>query len=182
MPDPFVTVDDLTDYLGRDVTTDPGAVLALDAACDICRDIAECQFNAGTATVAFDGTGTDALVLPGHPVSAVSAVNVTGAAVTDFSFRPDGVLFRGTAGGLPRTTWPEGRQNVQVTYVHGFPSPELPRSVRMVALNIAARIVVQGIASSESVGEVNVSYAAPAMELTPNEERVLKRYRRTRSF
>lgn len=182
MPDPFITTSDLGDFLGRDVDADLGAVMACDAACDICRDIAETQFNAGTSTVTLDGTGTDALVLPERPVSGVTAVTVGGVAEPDFAFRPDGVLLRGSAGGFPRTTWPEGRQNVEVTYEHGYETADFPRSVRMVAVAIAARISVQGLASSESLGDVSVTYAGPAMDLTANEQRILQRYRRTRSF
>ena len=44
-------MQDLTDYIGRDVTSDPGALMAIDAACDTIRDITEQDFNVGTTTV-----------------------------------------------------------------------------------------------------------------------------------
>lgn len=182
MPDPFIAAQDLTDILGRDVTADPGAIIALDAACDICRDVAEQSFNAATSTISLDGTGSDALVLPEHPVSAAGTVTVNGGTITDFQVTANGVLLRGTAGIDPRPVWPRGRQNVTVTYDHGYAAIDLPRSVRVVALAIASRLIVQGVAKREQVGDVTIDYAVPATELTKNEERILKKYRRTRSF
>jgi hypothetical protein len=73
-----------------------------------------------------------------------------------------------------------GRQNVTVTYDHGYLDADLPRDVRMVALSVASRIAVQGVAVEESIGAVSIKYAAPALELTPNELRVLRKYRPTR--
>jgi hypothetical protein len=77
--------------------------------------------------------------------------------------------------------WPEGRQNITVTYQHGYADADLPRSVRMVALAIASRLVVQGVAVEESNGPVSVKYANAATDLTAGELRILQRYRQTRS-
>lgn len=178
MPDPFISQQDLTDYLGRDVTADDGALAAVDAACDICRDIAERSFNqvvGGTATL--DGSGTDALLLPELPVSRAGTVLVDGTAVTDYVLTGNGLLLRGSAGSDPRLVWPSGRQNVVVTYDHGYADADIPRSVRMVALSIAARLVVQGAAKSETVGETSVTYAVAATDLTNGELRILHKYR-----
>jgi hypothetical protein len=150
MPDPFITRDDLTNYLGRDVSDDPGALIALDAACDTCRTLAEQLFNADTTTITLDGTGTDALVLPQLPVNAAGTVTVAGTAVTDYTLSADGMLFRGSAGTDPRPVWPRGRQNVTVTYDYGYEPSDLPRDVRMVALALASRLIVQGVAVEES--------------------------------
>jgi hypothetical protein len=65
MADPFIAPQDLVDYLGRGTITDPGMLIATDAACDTVRTIAERTFNQSTSTVTLDGTGTDALLLPG---------------------------------------------------------------------------------------------------------------------
>lgn len=180
MPDPFITAQDLSDYLGRDVTADDGAVIALDAACDICRDVAEQDFNRGTSTYTSDGTGTDAFLLPQAPVNSAGTVVVNGSAVTDYTLASNGILFRGSAGCWPRPVWPAGRQNVTVTYDHGYDSADLPRSVRMVALSIASRLVVQGVASEETVGAVRVKYALASTDLTAGEKLILGRYKRSR--
>jgi hypothetical protein len=187
MPDPFIDQQDLTDYLGRDVTTDDGALAAVDAACDMCRTLSEQTFNAVVAdTITLDGTGTDALLLPERPVSAAGTVTVNGGTVTDYVLGGNGILFRrGTVTSdwcWPGLNWPYGRQNICVTYNHGYAAVDLPRDVRMVALSIASRLVVQGVAKSESQGDLSVTYATAASDLTANELRILRKYRQTRSF
>ena len=184
--DPFVTVQDLTDYVGRDVTADPGALMAVDAACDMIRDITEQDFNAGTTTITLDGSGTDVLILPQRPVTRAGTVLVDGSAITDYvPATPDGFLYRGAAVATFTGTgacWPRGRQNVTVTYEHGFQSLDVPRSIRMVAISYAARLVLQGVAQQETVGDVIVNYGMSASDLTVNELRILKGYLATRSF
>ena len=188
MADPFISRQDLTDYLGRDVTADDGALAAVDAACDIVRDIAGQTFNRGTSTVYLDGTGTDALVLPELPASQPGTVTVNGTAITDYTLADNGCLFRGTVGlsdpywpdELPSTlVWPKGRQNVAVTYGHGYADADLPRSVRMVALSIASRLIVQGPALEETSGDQRVKYAVASTDLTTTEQIILRKYRRT---
>jgi hypothetical protein len=119
----------------------------------MCRTIAEQDFNAGTATVSLDGTGGDSLVLAHFPVANAGTVIVNGGTITDYMLTANGLLLRGTAGGTPRPTWPQGRQNVTVTYEHGYQTVDLPRDVRMVALSIASRMIVQGVAKSETLGD-----------------------------
>jgi len=183
MPNPFIDAQDLVDYLGRGTTSDPGMLIAIDSACDMCRTIAEMDFNAGTATISLDGSGTDCLVLPQRPVNTVGTVTLSSSGtITDWMATADGRLLRGTAGCYPRPTWPEGRQNVSITYSYGYEAVDLPRDVRAVALQVAARMIVQGVAKSEAVGDVSVTYAANAGDLTANELRILKKYRKTRSF
>lgn len=179
MPDPFISQADLVDYLGRGGTADPGMLIAIDAACDIVRDVAERDFNAGTATISLDGMGTDALPLPNRylPITSAGTVTVDGTAETEFMLTSNGVLLRGTAGADPRPVWPEGRQNVSVTVTYGYASADIPRSVRMVALAAATRIAVQGAASEESVGDVRVKYATASTDLTNGERRILQKYR-----
>lgn len=184
MADPFITTGDLSDRLGRDVSTDPGAIALVSQVCALCRSIAEMSFNAGTATTVLDGCGSDALVLPQSlSVQSITSVNVNGAAVTDFTLTETGALLRGSGGADPRPVWPSGRQNVQVVFSYGWDALEVPEDVCAVALDLAHRKAVQGVASSESVGDVSVSYAQPvAGDLTRNEERILRRWRSTRSF
>lgn len=184
MADPFISPTDLVDYLGRGTITDPGMIIAADAACDICRDVAEQTFNLTTSTVTLDGTGTDALLLPELPVTAAGTVTVAGSAVTDYVLNGNGILFRKVTDddvdytdAVRTLTWPQGRQNITVTYDHGYADADLPRSIRMVALAIASRLVVQGVASEESLGDVRVKYAAPSTDLTPGELRILRKYR-----
>lgn len=187
MPDPFIDRQDLTDMLGRDVTADPGALIAVDAACDLCRRLTGQTFNRGTTTVTMDGTGTDALLLKERPVNSAGTILVAGGTVTDFALdRENGVVFRKVSSsdtdwwyGVPATAvkWPAGRQNVTLTYDHGYNDADMPRDIRMVALSIAERLVVQGPAKMERVGDVAVTYAVGQMELMSTEKLVFDKYR-----
>lgn len=187
MPTPFITAQDLSDILGRDVTNDNGATIAIDAACDMCRTISEQQFNRGTTTATLDGSGTDSLVLPQMPVTSAGTVLVAGGTITDYVLKENGVLIRKLAssatdswtGWRPDTiVWPYGRQNVQVTYDHGYDDADLPRDVRMVALAYAQRLVVQGPAIQEGLGQASIRYAGAATDLTVGEKAILRKYRR----
>ena len=187
MPDPFIDVQDLSDYLGRDVTADNGALMACDAACDTIRDLTEQDFNQATSTIILDGTDTDALMLPQRPVIAAGTVTVNGGTVSDYlQPTPDGFLYRGTGTTVNGARWPAGRQNVQVTYDHGYQFAgtvnDVPRSVRMVAIMIASRLVVQGVAQSETVADVVVAYGMAASDLTDGEKAILYGYLAKRSF
>lgn len=183
--DPFITTQNLSDRLGRDVTADPGAISAVDAACQICRSEAEQDFNSGTMTVSLDGVGTDCLLLPQRPIGQAGTVVVASqGTITDYMVTPDGMLLRGTAGARVAgawPVWPEGRQNVTVTFDYGYQTVDVPADVCEVALNLAMRAVVQGVAQSETVGDVAVSYKLAADDLNANELRILRRYRGPRS-
>jgi len=184
MPDPLVSTDDLSDYLGRDIADDPAALIAVDSASDIVRNITGITFNAGTATAVLDGSGTDALILPEAPITSVEGTAlVNGESISDFEWSGDGLLTRGIAGGGTRPIWPQGRRNVSITYQYGLGTAdaEFPRDVKMVALMIASRLTIQGVAQSETIGDASMTYAVPALELTANELRILQRYRRPKS-
>lgn len=179
MPDPFISVQDVIDYVGRGDAADPGILIAVDAACDTVRTVAERDFNAASGTITLDGMGTDALPLPNRylPVNAAGTVTVGGTVEADCMLTSNGVLLRGTAGCYPRPTWPQGRQNVEVTVDYGYADNDLPRDVRMVALSLASRLVVQGVATEETLGENRIKYAGAAMDLTNGERRILQKYR-----
>lgn len=181
MPDPFISVADLTDSLGRDMSSDPGATIAVDAACDTVRTLADHVFNEGTTTMRLDGTGTDALVLPERPVSSVSDVQVSGGGTMSWTLsdQEEGVLIAGDSSGTTLgATWPAGRQNVTVTYVHGYGTADVPRDVRAVALSVAQRLVIQGPPIQETVGDVSLRYSTSQLDLTAGEMAILAKYRR----
>ena len=196
---PFISRQDLSDYIGQDVTADAGALAAVDAACDMVRNVAEQAFNAGTTTVVLDGTGTDALLLPETPVNNVGTVSIRGTTVDPqfYAVRDDGAVLRtyGTAtggsqplfsddwqfvSGYSQVCWPVGRQNISVTYSHGYEPDDLPRDVRMVALTIASRLIIQGVTNTESVGDVTVRYGTNATDFTKGEKDILRKYKPAR--
>jgi len=189
MADPFISQQDLSDYLGRDVTEDEGALAAVDAACEMCRTIAGQTFNQVFGdSLTLDGAGTDALVLPEFPATAAGTATVAGTAVTDYKLDTEnGILLR-TAGTAEVETaewcttarrWPRGRQNITVTYDHGYADEDLPRDVRMVALSVASRLIVQGVAAEERIGDDQVKYGTNATDFTAGEKLLLGKYRRT---
>ncbi len=184
MADPFITEQDVVDLLGRGDTSDPGITIAVDAACDIVRTFTEQTISQFQETLALDGSGGDALLLPERPVTQVQEVQVNGTTVSDYTWNRNGVLFRGS-GGTADTSWassywPEGRQNVSVKYTHGYEGTAVPRDLRMVALALAQRIVVQGAAVSEQIGQTRVAYAGPATDLTKTEKIILGKYKHIR--
>lgn len=188
--DPFISRNDLGDYLGRDLSTDQAALIVVDAACDTVRTIAEQSFNlVEDDEIALDGTGTDSLLLPELPIVEVSDVTQDGTTLTaedDYRLSSNGVLFRmpsvvenGTILTL-RRGWKAGRQNINVTYTHGYAPAELPRDVRMVALSLADRLFEQQAAVFESLGSHSWRFDGPATNLTAGELMILRKYRQTR--
>lgn len=182
---PFISRTDLTDLSGRTVTADPGATIAIDSACAMVRTFTEQDLDqVFNERITLDGTGTDAIVLPQLPVTNLGTVNLISSsggttAVTDYALNGHGVLLRkrGSANYSWPTTiaWPVGRQNVQINYDHGY--AEVPEDIRMVALTLAKRILIQGEAIQEGVGQVNVRYGINATDLTDGEKAILAKYR-----
>lgn len=189
MPSPFISTTDLSDYLGRDVTSDDGATIAVDSACAVVRTLTEQEFTPTTLTesVSLDGNGTDTLFVPQRPVSTVGTVTVNGDEVTDFTYDTEGRITRTSedeptfstwSGAVPSPAyWPTGRQNIGVTYTHGH-GGTVPSDVRMVALTLAHRLITQGGAIQEQVGDVRKTYAAASTDLTAGEKAILRKYRR----
>lgn len=181
----FITQQDLSDYLGRDVSADDGASFAVESANQVVRTLTEQDFLPVTSSVALDGSGSDVVLLPQRPVSNVGTVTVNGTAETDFTFTADGRLIRTSEddptysswsrSSQPCAYWPQGRQNVAVTYEHGG---SVPADVRMVALMFAYRLITQGGAKSEQLGGVAKTYAVASTEMTAGETAILRKYRR----
>jgi hypothetical protein len=174
----FITVTELGNYLGRDLSSDPAAALVVNAATDYCRTIAEQTFTAvSNDTVYLDGTGTDSLLLPQLPVSKVRSVKDEADLVTDWTLNDNGVLFRKTAEGNA-STWGLGRQRWVVAYDHGY--DEVPGDVKAVALSIASRLIIQGVAAFEVVGQNQIRYDVPSTDLTAGAKMILRKYKQSR--
>ena len=141
-----------TPYLETTLVPDDLIVLiSLDAACQAVRDALHRSLNYSTETEeVLDGTGTDALVLKHRPVVELTEVVI---ADQDLDWENDVVVDAG-AGILYLTNgswWPLHRQNITVTYAHGYALNEselpedadivrVPASIRLVALKLAAAI------------------------------------------
>src|SRR5215468_5396646 len=108
MGSPFISRQDLTDYIGRDVTADNGATMAVDSACQIIRDLTEQQLDAVVGgTVVLDGTGTDALLLPELPVNGAGTVSVNGtiAGTADYTVKDSSYLVIKSGGTICNPAW-----------------------------------------------------------------------------
>ena len=188
---PFISTQDLSDYIGRDAT-DAGGTIVIDAACNMVRTLAEQSFDEATDTITVDGTGTDAIVLPEQPATNVGTVNLISSsggttAVTDYALKDNGVLVRMPGSAIytsddyywPASCWPNGRQNVEVTYTHGYGTADFPTDVRMVALSIASRLFLQGPASFEQLGDSQIRYGTNSTDITAGERAIIHKYRRS---
>jgi hypothetical protein len=192
MADPFISRDDLADHLHLptgQLDDNEAALQAVDAACDWVRDLTHQTLNhVEDDVVLLDGTGTDALLLPETPVEEVSLVVVAGDEdATDWSFalHDSGVLMRMWApeGSVAPTAavWPKGRNNVEVTYTHGYADADFPRSIRKLALKIAARFYENPSgAVFESLGQRSVRYQADPLDLSTTEKLIIRKHRRKR--
>lgn len=183
MTTPFIDETDLAAYLHvDDLDNDDLATIAIDAACEVVRGWLDQEVNQNTGdTVVLDGNPSDVLLLPELPVTAVTTVKVdydtdnpttlVAGADDDYVLGDGGMLYRIDGG-----NWDYGRQSIQVTYTHGWSS--VPTDIKMVALQVAARIYDAGHAVRESVGSYNVEYIPGAAGLNDYEKAVLRKYRR----
>ncbi|MDI6720375.1 MAG: hypothetical protein QMD46_12265 [Methanomicrobiales archaeon] len=136
-----------------------------------------------TATI--DGNGRDRIRLPGFPVSALTTVTLDGRPLTEgtaFYVKTDaGILVRMDYG-----TWTRGRQNLVVVYSYGYATTpgaiaRLAEELVISALQKAKRDRAMAGAASISMDGFSVSFAtmAAAMNLGPDMQKVLDRYRVT---
>lgn len=195
----FVTPFDLQTYLRRDVTTASydAATLAVEAGSDVVRGYCRQRLDlVEDDAVDLDGRGTAALMLPELPVRSVSEVIVrdrwgdnpeTLIADTDFRIGAGGVLWR------VGDVWLWGRTNIRVVYTHGYGTVdlgsgsgggtenlEMPASLRLVALSIAARVFLASTAgigglAGETIGSYSytVSQNSSAAALLTGVERTI---------
>lgn len=124
-----------------------------------------------------DGTGTCKLVLPRHPVTAVATVTVDdGTTVTTLTFDDDytwsesGILTRISG------VWPCRDRAVTITYTAGWAT--IPAEVKKICLRLASTAWHNPIgADSEQIGDRDVRWHTPGMELSSTERDTLSRYR-----
>jgi hypothetical protein len=187
MPAPFISRSDLAVKMGLadDALEDSEKALqAVDAACDWIRDLTGQEFNRSEDdTILMDGTGRDALLLPQLPVESVASVTVAGEEEWmgySYELHDSGVLMRTWEAfditvAASSAIWPKGRNNVEVTYTHGYSDDEFPRSVRMLALERAERIYKgsSGVVF-ETLGQRSVRYGET--DLSSSDELIIRRH------
>ena len=152
MTAPFISLDDLSDALGEDVTTSDLAVIAIDSACQVIRDELGNTINlVEDEDITLDGRGRFRLILREPPVREVTSVEIDGTAVaTDDYVLEDGAVLKGMFLRRISDVWPIGLGNIALTYSHGWDIAEgseadferVPSSIRRVALSLARRIYI----------------------------------------
>jgi hypothetical protein len=124
-----------------------------------------------TETVLLNGTGTRTLLLPGAPVTTITAVVVAGAtyaphvegtAPAPETYQVDlgaGILRAGNG------VWPEGLGNIAVTYTTGYAGiDDVPGDIQDAVLEHAATIAtVMAHLQQESGGSTSATYGQTAL-------------------
>lgn len=124
--------------------------------------------------ITLDGGGSQAVLLPAAPVTAVAEVLLDGEALiegTDFSWSADGFLRR--LGGC----WPDRLRCLQVTYSHGY--SEIPEDIAEAVVD-RARVLyaVKAGVQNMQVGGVTVGFGQQAaMGVSQQWTDVVERYR-----
>lgn len=117
------------------------------------------------------GDGTDRLLLPAVPVTAVASVTVDGTSVTDWRLRGDAGILRRTAG-----CWPDWAEVVAVVD-HGY--DPIPEDVQQAVLDQARTVftVQPGVQSVQAGGESVTYGAAAATGVTAQWTEAVENYR-----
>lgn len=166
---------------------------ASEAIDDYCRRDFELHDGGGTGvTDAIDGNGRESIRLPGYPVRSIDSVvlgesQTTTLDASDYRVKSAPAQPDENAGILERrrAIWPDGWENVEVTYTWGYSSPPGPveriaDDLVVAALQAAAKSEkVQG-ASSMSLDGFSVSFDGDAlrMDLDELQQATLDDYRR----
>ena len=164
----LANIDELA-TMTRMPATDARLVAALRRASD--RFTAACEHRDGDGNyclllvtddeVRVSGRGTDTLLLPSAPVRAVASVRVGGQLLQPAEYQVGsriGVLRRVNG------TWPDGLENIEVTYTHGYPADKVPGDISDAVLEHAATLATSSAhVQQESAMSKSAGYFAAAM-------------------
>lgn len=158
---------------------DVAANLALDAATSVIEDYIGQRILSPEQPedIRLNGTGDRLLLLPGQPCSVAEVTVIEGDEEVVLEDEVDYYL-DGQAGILYRLdgVWELGKGNIRVSITIG--REEVPAALKMVAIQIAARLWDQGLAASESMNGYSITYASQAgVGLTDYEKQILDLYR-----
>lgn len=185
---PFINAKDLADYLhftNQDLLEEGLADIAIDSACQSVRDWCDQLVEATAVVDKVNGNDTAVLVLPHFPIISTTSLKMYGDGQLVAS--SEEILVDGTdyvmdaASGIVERVddgvWTRGTRNIVWTGTYGH--DPVPTTVRLVALQIAARIYDEGMAVSESAGTYSGTFSGDAGQLSDREKRALHRYRKS---
>lgn len=158
---------------------DVAANLALDAATSVIEDYIGQRILSPEAPeeIRINGTGDRLLLLPGQPCSVSEIAVLYGEEEEVLEDELD-YYCDGQAGILYRLegVWEKGKGNIRLSISIG--RGEVPAALKMVSIQIAARIWDQGLATSESMNGYSITYSSQAgVGLTDYEKQILDLYR-----
>lgn len=150
------------------------------ATADLVRDMATSAVQSYTdqwlfyvvdEQITLPGSSEPVLFLPQRPVVGVSAVSISGTALTDYSLLSGGRLSRRLG-----WYWPSAYPSVTVTYTHGYFT--IPANIRAAALLVARRLYENPAGlRSETIGSyaytVGGTGEVGGLTLTPDEQQLL---------
>lgn len=149
IPEPYLAApSDLAERLGLTGTTPP-VLLALRRVSDRFRGEVGHPVHLVTDDEYWaSGDGSASLHLPAAPVIGTPTITLDGTPVTGFQVGRRAGLIRRTTG-----CWPDGLDNILVTYTHGYPS--IPGDIQDAVLDVAeaACNLQAGIESVTTGGE-----------------------------
>lgn len=182
----YATVAQFATLLG---TTEAGlsaeqrarAELLLDLAAGVIDDELGQSLIQEETTVELDGTGTDVLLLPRWPVTAMASVTVIDDLDEDPVEVVEDVDFRWSRDGRLRRLcrcWPCVERAVTVTYTAGYPDEEIPAGIQSITLRLARQGWENpGGKESERLGDWNAKWARAEMLPTTAEKAKIGLYR-----
>lgn len=161
---------DLATRLGV-AASDPGLLLALQRASDRFEgEVGYPILKVEDDVVHLSGDGTRTLLLPAVPVVGEVTVVIGGSPVTDFEVaRRAGILRRDAR-------WPDGLENIEVTYTHGWDS--VPGDIADAVLEQAEATywVLPSVANVAAGSEQMAFFATAASGVTQRWSDAVARY------
>lgn len=171
---PLATPAELASYLQQDLDAST-ANLVLDVASAELEEAADTKFASTEATLVAEGCGQTVIVIPYHPVIAVSQVRIDGVVVSSSDYSLVGQnLYRLTGWG--GRTWHPQKVEVDLTYGH----TDVPDDVKGAVLEMAAAGYGNpSLTTREQIDDYAVQYAVAAggVGLTDHARKVANRYR-----
>lgn len=158
--DPFVSEEELRVYLKLPESNLDAklASMAVDAGCQAVRDNCHQNIETTRTVIWTNGSGSSRLILPYLPVQEIHSLYQDENLVEVEDYRLDkegGVLIR-----THRGIWPRGEENLEIDLTYGYELRNIPTTVKMVALQIAARIYEMGPFETDSIGGAQVMKGA----------------------
>lgn len=175
MEQPFISAGELATYLrypsgSMDQSL---AALSIQGACQQVVDFLEQEVEPSSAAIWLTGSGTDLQRIPYHPVTEITEVLIDDEELVEDDYtwdQSENAIIR------DESVFPMGPRRVKVTFEYGH--VDVPATIKLVALQLAARIYEMGPYSSENVGSSSETMIEGGAQLNHLEKLALAQYRK----